>query len=336
MVKYFRPIISIERTYPSDAIFLGSTGFWFSLVKVFERGLPPKLVRARTIPVEIKSSLITYQDNILGQKKTSPLLMGILNTSPDSFSGDGAYNNDDIVSDKIDKMCTSGIDIIDIGGESTRPGFSTIPVDEEKDRIKVALKFVRKAYPDTIISIDTRKSLVAEYALSLGAKIFNDVSALSFDSRSIDIAKKFGAYVSLMHSAEDGIELHKKITGTDFLLDIFDYLRKRVSFAESHGISKSKILIDPGIGFGKTEEQNLVILKNISLFHTLGCPILVGVSRKKFVGNIIGEEKPASRMVGSTFLAGELIKQGVQVVRVHDIIETIEVLKLFYSLLSVG
>ena len=229
MVKYFRPIISIERTYPSDAIFLGSTGFWFSLVKVFERGLPPKLVRAATIPVEIKSSLITYQDNILGQKKTSPLLMGILNTSPDSFSGDAAYNNDDIVSDKIDKMCTSGIDIIDIGGESTRPGFSTIPADEEKERVKVALKFVRKAYPDTIISIDTRKSLVAEYALSLGAKIFNDVSALSFDSRSIDIAKKFGAFFMKDEVNKSAIGYLVTHTGYTYLLDRQSRVRKMFS-----------------------------------------------------------------------------------------------------------
>ena len=333
--KYFRPILSFEKTYPDDAIFLGNTNFWFNLVKVFERGSSPRVVSAADMPVEIKSTLMSYQANILGVKKKVPLVMGILNTSPDSFSDSGISSGVNTFSDKICEMNNCGIDIIDIGGESTRPGFTTIPVNIEKERIKGVLKFVRKKYPNIIISIDTRKSQIGQYALSLGAKIFNDVSSFSFDHKSIDVAKKFGTYVCLMHTAGHGMELHKKISGGDFLLDIFDYLRERICFVESRGISRSKIIIDPGIGFGKTEQQNLNILKNISLFHTLGCPILVGVSRKKFIGNITGEKTPSSRMVGSTFLAGELIKQGVQVVRVHDISDTNQVVKIFNRLMSV-
>ena len=137
-----------------------------------------------------------------------------------------------------------------------------------------------------------------------------------------------------MHNSGDGKNLHNEIIGKDFLLDIFDYLKERIQFAELNGISKSKIIIDPGIGFGKTEEQNLGIIANISLFHTLGCPILVGASRKKFIGDITGVDNPGNRMLGSIIIAGELAKQGVQLIRVHDVKETNQIINMLNRLNS--
>ena len=330
--RYFRPIMNTESIYPADAIFLGSTSLWFNAVKVFERGKVPIIVNATEIPFEIKSQLSANRGKILGIEKKPPLLMGVLNVSPDSFSdGYKAREPYDLLK-RINKMVDEGVDIIDIGGESTRPGFTSISSDAEKNRIDEAIRLVRKNFPNLLVSIDTRKASVAEHALSLGAKIFNDVSSLSFDPESIEVTKKFGSFVCIMHNSGAGKDLHKRIMGKDFLLDIFDYLRERIEFAVSGGISRSKIIIDPGIGFGKTEEQNLAILSNISLFHSLACPILVGVSRKKFIGRITGENKPEDRLVGSVLAAGELAKQGVQIVRVHDIKETNQVMNMLYKL----
>ncbi|MDG2355667.1 MAG: dihydropteroate synthase [Paracoccaceae bacterium] len=330
--KYFRPIMNTGRIYPTDAIFLGSTSLWFNAVKVFERGKVPIVVNAKEIPFEIKSGLSVNRGKILGFEKKPPLLMGVLNVSPDSFSdGYQARDPSDLLK-RINKMVDEGVDIIDIGGESTRPGFTSISSEAEKKRVDEAIRLVRKNFPNLLMSIDTRKASVAEHALSLGVKILNDVSSLSFDPDSIEIAKKFGSFVCIMHNSGAGKDLHKRIMGKDFLLDIFDYLRERIEFAVSGGISRSKIIIDPGIGFGKTEEQNLAILSNISLFHSLACPILVGVSRKKFIGRITGENKPEDRLVGSVLAAGELAKQGVQIVRVHDIKETNQVMNILYKL----
>ena len=332
MSRYFRPIICTESVFPADAIFLGSTRLWFNSVKVFERDKTPVVINIADAPTDVKSQLSENHNTILGAEKTPPLVMGVLNLSPDSFSdGFQVYRYNDLLK-RINRMINDGVDIIDIGGESTRPGFVTISPSAEINRIEEALKIIRKTNPNMLVSIDTRKALVAEYALSRGARIFNDVSSLNFDVNSMEVAKKFDAYICLMHNSDSGKDLHKKILGKDFLLDIFDYLRERVESVVSRGISRSRIIIDPGIGFGKTEEQNLSILANISLFHTLGCPILVGVSRKRFIGNITGEDNPADRLIGSVLIAGEAIKQGVQVVRVHDIKETSQMIKILDKL----
>jgi len=324
--------MNTESIYPTDAIFLGSTRLWFNTVKVFERGKVPIVISAKEIPFEIKSGLSANREKILGFEKKPPLLMGVLNVSPDSFSdGYQARDPSDLLK-RINKMVDEGVEIIDIGGESTRPGFTSISFEAEKKRVDQAIRLVGKNFPNLLMSIDTRKASVAEHALSLGVKIWNDVSSLSFDPDSIEIAKKFGSFVCIMHNSGAGKDLHKRIMGKNFLLDIFDYLRERIEFAVSGGISRSRIIIDPGIGFGKTEEQNLAILSNISLFHSLGCPILVGVSRKKFIGRITGENKPEDRLVGSVLAAGELAKQGVQIVRVHDIKETNQVMNMLYKL----
>ncbi len=290
------------------------------------------MVKAADIPIGIKSFLSLKRYKILGVRRKSPLVMGVLNTSPDSFSNGSNFSKSHDVLKYLEKMVNDGIDIIDIGGESTKPGFETISPDLEINRIAEVLKVLRKDHPNLVVSVDTRKSQVAEYAFSRGVKIFNDVSSFNYDRDSFKVAKKFGAYVCLMHNSGAGKDLHKKILGKDFLLDIFDHLRERIQFAELNGISRTKIAIDPGIGFGKTVDQNITIIANISLFHTLGCPIVVGVSRKGFVGRITGEDQPANRMLGSVLLATELIKQGVQVVRVHDIKETNQAINMCYKM----
>ncbi len=330
--RYFRPIFSTEKTHPRDAIFFGLTPMWFNTLKVFERGKISTVINVTDAPIEVKSRLSVIGANPLDHKNNPPLVMGVLNLSPDSFSSESQVTNNNGLAEHISSMVEGGMDIIDIGGESTRPGFTTVAPEEEKIRIREALQFIRTNFPDLPISIDTRKAAVAESALALGAKMVNDVSALNFDRGTIEVVKQFDAHVSLMHSGGSGKDLHRKIEGKYFLLDIFDYLKERIDYSVSRGIARSKIIIDPGIGFGKTQEQNLAILSNISLFHTLGCPILVGVSRKKFLGTITGEVKPADRLMGSVLVAGELVKQGVQVIRVHDVNETKQVVKMLHAL----
>jgi len=158
------------------------------------------------------------------------------------------------------------------------------------------------------------------------------VSSLQFDTETIKVVKKYKCFVCLMHNSGNGKEIHKKLLGKNYLLEIYDYLLSRINFLVSCGISKSKIIIDPGIGFGKSLSQNLNIISNISLYHSLGCPILVGLSRKGFIGKITGEVQPKKRMLGSVLLAFELIKKGVHIIRVHDIKETNEMIKIFNSL----
>ena len=328
MSKYFQPLINFGPYPTKGSTFLADPTFWFDRVKVLERDKTPQIVRVKDIPKRVIKE-ISNPFNICGYKK-GPLIMGILNLSPDSFSETNESSKTK-ASNSIMNLVQKGADIIDIGGQSTKPNFDDISNELEKNRIKKTLNSM-KNYSNVIFSIDTRKANVADYALNKGATIFNDVSALEFDPESIKIVKKHKCFVCLMHNSGNGIDLHKKLSGKNFMLDIYDYLFNRINFLLSCGIPKSKIIIDPGIGFGKSLCQNLQIISNISLFHSLGCPILVGLSRKGFIGKITGEVEPKKRKLSSVILAFELIKKGVHIIRVHDIKDTYKMVKIFNSL----
>jgi dihydropteroate synthase len=260
-----------------------------------------------------------------------PQVMGIMNLTPDSFSDGGKYNDDSNAAvNAAIALASAGAAIIDIGGESTRPN---APVIWEGDEIKRVSPAIRQIAPSgTAMSIDTRKAAVMEDALSAGARMINDVSALLYDDRSIEVAVAAGVPVVLMHAPSQGSDPHKGGDYSDVVTDVFDWLEARVDAVEAAGIARDKILIDPGIGFGKALPENLSIMNNLALFHAIGCSIVFGGSRKRMIGALSNEAGVEERLGGSLFLAMKAIEQGVQIVRVHDVAETVQAIRVWRGL----
>ena len=254
--------------------------------------------------------------------------MGILNATPDSFSDGGKFDSLATAIAHSQTMWRDGADIIDIGGESTRPGADYVDVANEIARTVPAVLGMRQ---DLMLplSIDTRKAAVAEATLAVGADWINDVSALSFDADMVGVVARSGAPICLMHAPSDPKTMQQNANYDDVLLDVYDYLEARIEFALTHGMTRNKIILDPGIGFGKTLEHNLVLLRGLALFHGLGCPILLGASRKRFIGTISGVESAEERVSGSVAVALASVAQGVQIIRVHDVLPTVQALKLW-------
>lgn len=259
-----------------------------------------------------------------------PQIMGILNVTPDSFSDGGAHNGTEAAIEAGRRMVAEGAVLIDVGGESTRPGANFIPPDEELARVEPVIAGLR-AQLDTPISIDTRKALVAEAALSAGANLVNDVSGFTFDPELASVCTKAGVPVCAMHAQGDPATMQQNPTYDDVLLDVYDYLHDRIEALVAAGINRSQIIADPGIGFGKTLDHNLALLNRISLFHGLGVPILLGASRKKFIGTISGADMATDRMAGSVAVALAVVAQGIQILRVHDVAETAQALALWQA-----
>jgi len=268
-------------------------------------------------------------------KQYDPLIMGILNLTPDSFSNDGAYRDGCDVEKIIDKavsMQEEGADIIDIGGESTRPGSDSIDVSEELSRVMPVLKKLVKRI-SIPISIDTYKSQVAERALDGGAMILNDISGLRHDERMLDIISKYKSGLVIMHMKGEPKTMQQDPCYDDLLGEISSFLSSSIDLALRAGLDKESIIIDPGIGFGKTLEDNLYILRNLEEFKSLGCPILAGPSRKSFIGKVldVDVEKRLLGTVASVVLA---ISHGAGIIRVHDIASISQVCKITKSILA--
>lgn len=245
------------------------------------------------------------------------LIMGILNVTPDSFSDEGQFLNPEAAIERAQQMIAEGADLIDIGGESTRPGASYVDQDEEIKRIFPILTVLRKL-TNIPISIDTRKATVARTALDLGADIINDVSALQDDPRMAQLIQETGAGVVLMHRQGHSVTMQHAPQYKDVVGEIKDFLFERVSMARSVGIPADHIMVDPGIGFGKTLNHNLEILGNIKDLLPLGQPILIGVSRKAFIGTLTG--KPVGRReFGNAVAVAAAVWQGAHIVRVHEV-----------------
>jgi len=259
--------------------------------------------------------------------------MGIVNVTPDSFSDGGQFDTTDTALARALALRAAGADILDIGGESTRPGADTVPDAIEIARIAPVIAGLARE-TDTPVSIDTRKSAVAEAALSAGARIVNDVSALTYDPGLAGVVASSRTPICLMHAKGEPKTMADDPRYEDVLLDVYDALAARIAAATAAGIDPKNILIDPGIGFGKTLGHNLVLLRNLSLFHSLGCPILLGVSRKRFIGVIGNAPNPADRLAGSLAMALAALAQGVQILRVHDIVETKQALRLHLAVAS--
>jgi len=260
---------------------------------------------------------------IIGEK---PLVMGVLNVTPDSFSDGGRFDDIDKAVQHALLMASQGADIIDIGGESTRPGANRLEISEELDRVMPVLDRL-KGKLNIPISIDTRNSEVARKACEAGAAVINDVSGLDNDEEIAHVAKEYNTFLILMHMRGTPETMQSDIHYDDLIGDISNVLLKAVDKAASCGVSKDRIILDPGIGFGKTVENNFSILKNISLFKKLGFPMIIGASRKSFIGktfNLPVEE----RLEGSLAAAMYAILQGVNIVRVHDVLPTVRILRM--------
>jgi dihydropteroate synthase len=224
----------------------------------------------------------------------------------------------------------AGADILDIGGESTRPGAEPITTDEELRRVIPAIEAVREA-TDVLISVDTRRAEVMRRAVTAGADIINDVSALSFDPEALMAAGEFNKPVILMHAQGDPRTMQDDPAYGDVLLDVFDYLEARIEAAASAGLAREKLIVDPGIGFGKTLAHNLALMSGLATLHGLGVPLMVGASRKRFIGTLTRVDNAADRVHGSVGAALAAVAQGAQIIRVHDVAATAQALATFQA-----
>lgn len=260
-------------------------------------------------------------------------VMGILNVTPDSFSDGGILDNDDKLFSQVSTMVEAGVDILDIGGESTRPGAPSISLQEEIERVIPAIEKIRHRFA-TPISVDTSKSDLARLAFNAGADIINDISALRFDPAMLPLAVEMNVPVIIMHMQGTPRTMQKTPHYDNVIDDIKSEFSQWLNSFESKGLSRKKIIIDPGIGFGKNLDHNLSILKHIPSFSDLGCPILIGHSRKRFIGILLDEKEPSKRDVGTAAISALCARSGVAILRVHDVIKTVQAVKLAQAIES--
>ena len=328
---YYRPLAQFGPKPPQGAMPLAGGPAWFTHAEeMYRDGDRSRIVAAQDIPKEKLAPLIAPRAPIAGLRFDRPRIMGILNVTPDSFSDGGAHDRPDAALAAARNMALHA-DIIDIGGESTRPGAQTVQRDAEIARTAPVIAAMRKAGLTLPISIDTRKAPVARAAIDAGASLVNDVSGFTHDADLAPYCARADLPVCVMHAQGDPQTMQDAPRYDDVLLDVFDFLETRIQGLERDGIPRKRILADPGIGFGKTQAHNLTLLNGISLFHGLGCPILLGASRKRFIGTIGEAPEPAERAPGSIAVALAAIAQGVQIVRVHDVSDTRQAIALWQA-----
>jgi dihydropteroate synthase len=270
-----------------------------------------------------------------GEPLSRPLLMGIINATPDSFSDGGEHFDAAAAIAHGQRLAHGGADILDVGGESTRPGAAPVPPREEAARVLPVLQglsHLRASFPRLLLSIDTRHAAVMQAALAQGADLINDVTALTGDPDSLAVAANSGAAVALMHMQGEPATMNLAPRYADVALDVFDYLEGRIAACRETGIAPERLLLDPGIGFGKRGAQNLAVLRSLALYHGLGCPLLLGASRKALGSRAESALPPKERLPTSLAAALHALNLGVQVLRVHDVAETRRVVELWQRL----
>ncbi|GAB1381203.1 dihydropteroate synthase [Pararhodobacter aggregans] len=320
MIRRIHPAPRLDRPRPEGVLPLaGSAHVWW---------------HPDTLPAAEAARLAAPKPILPGLPSDRPLVMGILNATPDSFSDGGTLSGLDDALARARAMVAAGVDILDIGGESTRPGAAEVPVDEEIARTAPLIRALRTGGIATPVSIDTRKARVAAAAIEAGADIINDVSALTWDPDLARVTAEAGVPICLMHAQGTPQTMQADPRYDDVLIEVYDWLARRMDHAVAQGIAPERLITDPGIGFGKTLRHNLTLLQGLSLFHSLGAPILLGASRKRFIGTISGVEVAADRLAGSLAVALQAAGQGAQILRVHDVSETIQALALWRALAS--
>jgi len=333
MKRYLRPLGILSGAAASQAVAAGLAlplaggSLAFSLIEIIER-ITPGDVRSQIVPAQDVAGELA--PHIGSRPLSGPTVMGIVNATPDSFSDGGAYFDPASAIGHAKAMIKAGAGIVDVGGESTRPGAAAVPVDEEIRRVVPVIAGIRAAAQaaGVTISVDTRNARTMQAALDAGATMINDVSALTHDPAALAVAARSQARVVLMHMQGEPATMQQAPSYDDVVLDVYDQLEACIAAAQAAGIALERVVIDPGIGFGKTVEHNLALLSHLSLFHRLGVPLLIGVSRKGFIARLSGGEPTDKRLGGSLAAGLAAIGQGAQIIRVHDVPETIQALRL--------
>lgn len=330
MSSYFRPIPGSDPARPTGALPLAGGWLWFSHVEVLERGRVPQVLPLSDVPQAVLEQLSAPRPDLCGLTLDRPRIMAILNVTPDSFSDGGQYLDPQAAQARAGALVLAG-DLLDVGGESTRPGAPEVGADLEIGRTAPVIAALRARGVGCPISIDTRKAAVAQAALAAGATMINDVSGLGFDPDLARLVAASKVPVCLMHMRGTPDTMQDAARYGDVLLDVYDELAAMLARAEAAGIARARIVLDPGIGFAKTAGHNLALISRLSLLHGLGCPILLGASRKRFIGTIGQAEPAADRMPGSVAVALAGVAQGAQLIRVHDAAETRQALRLWMA-----
>ncbi len=331
---YYRPLVQVDAARPDAALTLGGGWAWFTHIEVLARGQAARVIAVRDAPVDALAILTAKRPDIAGVSMSQPRVMGILNATPDSFS-DGGVNAaaQDAVASGI-TMQTAGADLLDVGGESTRPGAVTVSVSNEIARVVPVIKGLRASGVTCPISIDTRKAAVAQAAHLAGAALINDVSGFTYDTALAPYAAAQDLPVCVMHALGDPATMQQDPQYENVLLDVYDFLETQITTLVAQGIPRSRIIADPGIGFGKTMPHNLALLARLGLFHGLGVPILLGASRKRFIGTIGKAPQATDRAPGSIGVALAALGHGIQVLRVHDVAQTMQAIALWRAAIT--
>ena len=342
--NYARRLIAKKKSLP----LAGNPNIAFDQIEIFQRKKKGEVKSEYYSISEIKTldksksaiiksdlkNITSKRKDFLNLKFDNTQIMGILNVTPDSFSDGGLFFEESKAYNHANLMIQNGAKIVDIGGESTRPGSKTINQKEEWKRIKNIIIKLKKYFPKILLSLDTRKSYVMKHGIRNGIDIINDVSGLKFDKKSFNIINSKKIPFILHHMQGTPNTMQKNPKYDDALLDIFDFFEKKISFCLKKKYKKDFIIIDPGIGFGKNLDHNLRIISKISTFHSLGCPILIGTSRKRFIEHIVTKFDTPDRTGGTIASVLYGLLQGVQLFRVHNVKEVNQGILVFNKILN--
>ena len=330
-------LVKKKKTLPLN----GNKEFSFSQIEIITRDSKKKidLKDIKKLPKSLREKIdkdlkiITKKNNNFSKLnfKKIPNIMGVLNLTPDSFSDGGKFNKKKAGLKHAFNLFEFGADIIDVGGESTRPGSKPISEKDEWNRIEKIITKIGKKIP---LSLDTRKANIMNKGIKIGIKLINDISGLGYDPKTIDILKKNKSPFVIQHSQGTPENMQNNPKYKNELLDIYDFFEEKIKFLRSKGIKHSNIVVDPGIGFGKNLKHNMNLIRSVSIFHTLGFPILLGLSRKKFIKDLSGKNDTRERLGGTIASSIYAMMQGVQILRIHDVNELIQSIKVFNQLIK--
>ncbi len=317
----------------------GNKSLSFDTIEIITRTNKKKIniKNINNLPLKIKKKVLIDINNISKAKKIPklkfdnlPILMGIINITPDSFSDGGKFNKKVSAIKQINKLIVDGAKIIDVGGESTRPGSKEILETEEWLRVNKVMNYFKSK--KIFVSLDTRKSFVMKKAFKYKLDLINDVSGLSYDKETINFLKNSKLPFVVHHMKGVPEIMQKKPSYKNVLLDIYDYFEDKLKLIRKKGIKHNHIILDPGIGFGKNMKHNITLINNISIFHSLGLPVMLGISRKRFIKDISGHNDSPERIGGTVSSSIFSMLQGVQILRIHDVNEVNQGIKVFKKL----
>ena len=331
MREYYRPQVQLDAQRPPNSLLICGGKFWFDQVEVITRSGSLGYRHVKEFPPQFFDEITSRRSALGNLNFKQPIIMGIVNLTPDSFSDGGKFNTKKRGINHAIKLHKEGADLIDIGGESTRPGSKVVNKKDEWNRINEILKTVVNKIP---ISLDTRKSEIMESGIKLGVKLINDVSGLSFDPKTIGVLKKYKIPFVIQHAIRTPENMQKNPKYNNELLDIYDFFEEKIKILRSKGIKHNNIILDPGIGFGKKLKHNMNLIRSISIFHSLGFPILVGNSRKRFIKDISKKNDSYTRIGGTISSSLYLMMQGVQILRIHDVNEVKQGIKVFNEIVK--